>query len=509
MKPAKPKAWQKAAILACSLIIVSCGGGDGGNSNDSSGTGGGSGGGSGGGTNTHEAVTSQFSSTKGGVLKTSNGVKLSVDPAAIPDNTDGTPVPVTFSIESVETPPLALPSDIHQIGGMEKFGPDGFSFAWPLTTTLPLATTDEEDMQGTQYLQYDPANSRWVRLPAFAYETDDAGKIIGASASGYNLGYAVMAKKGVSNKARQAQTSDHSDGAMKWGQKSCGSEATGTDLGCDYYFVAKSYKPKSESEREGFQYVLELDRLSRDSILECAWDTATQKFSGRICSVLKTGNNSDNSPSDETIFDIMQGEWEFCVTKSQWALPGAPLPLPGKWTYNKLVPVNIARGSHNTCLTNQCWDNVVPIQLPNGGSWLEPAVMPSCPTNNTPTVPVGTGKFQATLTWINTEDKYADLDLHLYGPNGEHVYYQDKPSPDGAFKLDRDWREEPGSAVENIFSLPQGVPTQGDYRLTVKHFSGAVPIDFSVRVINNGIAKTQRYTFQNDDEEIEITTFSE
>jgi hypothetical protein len=146
------------------------------------------------------------------------------------------------------------------------------------------------------------------------------------------------------------------------------------------------------------------------------------------------------------------------------------------------------------------------IVVPEGGSWLEPADMAACPTNNNPTIPVGTGDFQATLTWVNTESKSADLDLHLYGPNNLHVYWASSQSSDGTLQLDRDWLNDTGSAVENIFSDANFA--NGDYRLTVKHFSGSLPINFSVRVLLNGASNTYQRSFVSNKQEIEIFRFN-
>ena len=42
------------------------------------------------------------------------------------------------------------------------------------------------------------------------------------------------------------------------------------------------------------------------------------------------------------------------------------------------------------------------------------------------TTTYGTGKFQATLTWVNpSEAEHTDYDLHLYGPDNLHVFFTD------------------------------------------------------------------------------------
>lgn len=100
------------------------------------------------------------------------------------------------------------------------------------------------------------------------------------------------------------------------------------------------------------------------------------------------------------------------------------------------------------------------------------------------TTTYGTGKFQATLTWVNhSTSTYTDYDLHLYGPD-VHVYFSNKH--EGCFELDRDWIKDPGNAVENIYSISDNF-TPGEYHVKVHHFSGQLGKRYNCRVIMNGV----------------------
>ena len=486
---------------------------------------------SGSGNNTGPAVssnTAQFSSEKGGIVATDSGQKILVSPGAIPKDASGQSAEVTFSAESGSTPPAPLPGDVDLVGTVTKFGPDGFDFAWPLTTTLPIPDS-ATSLTGLQYRRYAPGSSGWTQFPGFAYVTDDSGKVTGVSAASYDLGYDALVMTKTSPKTASASEQepiqerrapiqgqvklgvecDSCDGAMRWTTNSCGNEAT--NKLCTFYFAAKTYKPKYPYQQLAFQ--TELDRANRRSLVyDCTWNAAQEKFianTSGICGMFVTGTQPTGEPARDTLFNIMQGDWEFCVTKSQWVIPGGSLPLPGKWTYNKTTSIKIDRASHNTCQVFDCWSNVKNIALADSGQWLEPADLPACPVNNSPTVPVGTGDFQATLTWVNNDTRDADLDLHLYGPNEMHVFYNNEISSDGKLRLDRDWQDEPGSAVENIFSNKGAKLSGGTYRLVVNHFDGSLPIDFSVRVVLNKVATTYHKTFTKPDEDIEIVQFNE
>ncbi|MGN0036687.1 MAG: hypothetical protein ACI36X_05665 [Bacteroidaceae bacterium] len=94
----------------------------------------------------------------------------------------------------------------------------------------------------------------------------------------------------------------------------------------------------------------------------------------------------------------------------------------------------------------------------------------------------GTGKFQATLTWVNTNSSKTDYDLHLTTPSGE-VYYGHKQA--GAFELDYDWTTPVGNAIENIYSIRDDFDA-GTYKVRVQHYSGEQGKRYNCRIIVNG-----------------------
>jgi len=100
------------------------------------------------------------------------------------------------------------------------------------------------------------------------------------------------------------------------------------------------------------------------------------------------------------------------------------------------------------------------------------------------TTTYGTGKFQATLTWVNSTGSITDYDLHLYGPSDIHVWFSNKNS--GSFELDRDWIDDLGNAVENIYTINDNI-TPGTYYVKVHHYSGASGKRYNCRVILDGV----------------------
>lgn len=122
------------------------------------------------------------------------------------------------------------------------------------------------------------------------------------------------------------------------------------------------------------------------------------------------------------------------------------------------------------------------------------------------TITYGTGKFQATLTWVNQEGMHTDYDLHLFGPDNLHVYFSNKRQ--GAFELDRDWISEPGNAIENIYSVDNDFPS-GSYFVKVHHYGGTLNKRYNCRVIMDGVVVTSVTGYINESNQLnEIYTFA-
>ena len=97
----------------------------------------------------------------------------------------------------------------------------------------------------------------------------------------------------------------------------------------------------------------------------------------------------------------------------------------------------------------------------------------------------GTGKFQATLTWVNVSESITDYDLHLTVPgSSKDVYFGNKNV--GAFELDRDWISTLGNATENIYSINDEF-TPGTYKVRVHHYSGVIGKRYNCRILIDGV----------------------
>ncbi len=171
-----------------------------------------------------------------------------------------------------------------------------------------------------------------------------------------------------------------------------------------------------------------------------------------------------------------------------------------KGTYTAVVSREAREASQQAATGTQTYNEVIEVNVTNtlvagsGGydtyrGWTEISLSSDGWNSGRPTiwgdetVTYGTGKFQATLTWVNEAGNGTDYDLHLTTPSGE-VYYGHMR--EGSFELDRDWLTGAGNAIENIYSI-NDVFAAGTYKVRVHHYSGATGKRFNCRILVNGV----------------------
>jgi hypothetical protein len=100
------------------------------------------------------------------------------------------------------------------------------------------------------------------------------------------------------------------------------------------------------------------------------------------------------------------------------------------------------------------------------------------------------GAVQITLSW----DDYNDLDLHVFCPNGERIYFNNKTSDcEGVLDVDMNVKPISKSPVENV--VWQKIPPAGKYKVGVhfyKHFrkkKSKKTCKFRLRVVIDGDSK--------------------
>ena len=123
------------------------------------------------------------------------------------------------------------------------------------------------------------------------------------------------------------------------------------------------------------------------------------------------------------------------------------------------------------------------------------------PTTPTPESELGTGDVQITLRWSSS----ADIDLHVFEPDGTEIWFGDPgPTPTGGqLDVDSNVGCEQEASVENVF-WPEGQMPLGGYRVVVTGYQvdGCGTGDYSVTASVQGetvLDETGTVTTDEDD----------
>jgi hypothetical protein len=391
-----------------------------------------------------------FTSDNGGSLISESGAEIIVPAGAVVQKTDGSTGSVSFSIEpdiNQADLPIPLPNMYHLVGKIYGFGPSSFIFNEPIHIFLPASS--ESSPENLAIAWYNDAEKQWILLPVSSI--DESKKRIGITS--FELGYFAVVK--IANSSKSSKNAEIQNDKRVGGIRF----APTTN---DYYYTLTV-------KTVTYKYP------------EIGW-------SNLIGYNVGTGSYPTGGPLPKTYMsNIPQGAYTIEISRVRRGTIFSP---PGeRETYSNPILINVTGFSWVGGWSIENWSGWNDLTL-SGGDWRigNPATWPK------PTVPFGTGQFQATLSWTNPPDgNYTDLDLHLFGPNDIHVYFANEISLDGSIMLDVDWISKPGNAVENIFST-KNMP-KGQYKLYVDTFDGYVPRQFEVRVIRQGsIVKTFRST---------------
>ena len=116
----------------------------------------------------------------------------------------------------------------------------------------------------------------------------------------------------------------------------------------------------------------------------------------------------------------------------------------------------------------------------------------------------GYGDVQITLTWDNT----ADLDLHVFDPNDEEIYWNHPYSNSGG---DLDVDDIDGYGPENIY-WPENEAPNGNYGVYVHHYvwdNSGYPTTSNYTVLINAFGNIEKFTGTISlDETVHITDFN-
>ncbi|MEW6242093.1 MAG: hypothetical protein AB1564_14910 [Chloroflexota bacterium] len=186
--------------------------------------------------------------------------------------------------------------------------------------------------------------------------------------------------------------------------------------------------------------------------------------------------------------------------------PGTPQPTPPPQQQMGQQLAKPSKGCSPGCVIGAVVAAGAVVLLAGGGIFLLWYLFSSTPT---PDVVLGTGDVQVTLRWEGP----ADLDLHVYDPYGEEIWFEHPTSSSGGI-LDVDANAGcqgiVANPVENAFWPTGGAPT-GPYRVAVHYFTacaGSGPTDFEVTVkVDGRVVGVYTGTVYETDDFQEVTTF--
>jgi hypothetical protein len=390
---------------------------------------------------------------EGGILAY-DGYSMTILPNTVPKTSTGGNGTVTFSIETkteLDSGVAGLPSGYTLVGKYVKFGPDGFTFKYPVKMSFPGG--NESSPEKLVIMRYYPDRNQWFRVNTST--VDSVNKIISTDGDSLRLGYFALVKS------------------------------------------TTSFSPAGDGQG-GFEFTGESDKWYTLTVASCTLTYPYQGvwFSGGspVGHTFSSGSSpTGNTPLSPTHAYLPQGTYSIWISRRTYS--------GDLYTYS--VPYT---GTIGSALQYWGWGNAsnwAHLTDPGGGSWVlgSPANWPP------PTAPMGTGKFQATLTWINGSGNDVDLDLHLILPSGEDVYYNHMIANDSSFALDRDWTHPLGNAIENIYSLKNTLPS-GSYKVKIVYFGGAVTKQFNTRVLLNGNVSTYTGSLSSAGAYVIVYTFN-
>ncbi|MBU1920496.1 hypothetical protein KKG66_06595, partial [bacterium] len=401
------------------------------------------------------AVTSEQETT----IETPAGARIYVPEGAVPRLENGNPGTIVFSIEADNESTITPPNNDEMGSSVYLFGPDGFVFEHAVTVEIPLTEGLEP---GDKEVNLYRINQTTGEAEYFAgtYHTD----------------------------RRTVSTQTFHFCPFFLGLNEGGDPRA---TGCTWV--------KNNSDK-WITLCAVVDSLKYPEV-DAGWMPAEGLTSAWA------PWNHNIGVTDEGEWWMAQGWYKVCVT--YYHDPGEHDPIyTHRWLPGQLIVDNAARHSWSGIANWDC------TQLEVGGNGINDTGIQDgrCDCTPQPTVPVGTGDIQVTLTWWNQNS--LDLDLWVTDPTGERCYYGNGQAPSTTTtggQLDRDnlCSNYENGRPENIYWTT--TPPAGEYIVEVDWFSscghdhGSQAIN--LRTVVGGTTRTYSSTV-GVDETVEVCRFT-
>lgn len=395
-----------------------------------------------------------------------SGASIKVPAGAVPLMEDGSAGTMVFSIEANASITVSLSGGFEGVGSVYSLGPEGFIFTVPVEITLPIpAGIDPALIFGMTY--FDTATSTWKLVPANVDESAMTATTSTNQFSNWSL----------FGRCLSSITGD-CDGRDRWNAAHGGwlkvvnthGYSTGTYPGGRGYSTSTGYGVCIQS------YAFDDSDDAWNWLEPTDWKVVA--YDGQT-----------------TSYWLPSGRFNLIEVYHVSEVNSDPLYVPAHTTYwRALGDYIIAPGE-----TLQFTSSGITID----DTWTE-GRPPCWGARDTA---VGTGDVQITLTWQTNDD----IDLHVFDPDGYHIYFADPISTSGG-QLDRDnmCADMIIGRPENIF-WPEGTAPSGTYRVQVHYWTPCEmekPVTWTVRTVIAGEVQTYTGTLTYEDETQDVVTFT-
>jgi hypothetical protein len=401
-----------------------------------------------------------------GKVTSPNGASIKIPAGAVPLMEDGSAGTMVFSIDVDSTQTVSLSGGFEGVGPVYTLGPEGFTFTVPVEITLPIpAGIDPALVFGMAF--FDSGSSSWTLVPATIDETAMTGTTSTNQFSSWSLfGRCVTSSTG------------NCDGRDRWNAEHGGwlrvvnahGYGTGTYPGGRGYSTSTGYGICIQSH---------------------AFDNPEDAWNWLAPSNWKLVAYDGQSQS----YWMPAGRFSLVEVYHVSEVNSDPMYVPAHTTYWRALGDYIIAPGETLQFTSS--------GLTIDDTWTE-GRPPCWGARDTS---VGTGDVQITLTWQTNDD----IDLHVFDPDGYHIYFAD-PISTSRGQLDRDnmCADMIIGRPENIF-WAEGTAPSGTYRVQVHYWSACEtekPVTWTVRTVIGGEVQTYTGTLTYADETQDVVTFT-
>jgi len=433
-----------------------------------------------------ESVAETFTSDAGGTLNTALGVTIIVQDSSIAQFTDGRNGSMIFSIELHDSVIVEAPVDETPIAPVYRFGPDGFTFARPVTIGFPAPNDIDLTKEILSIWRINPSSGVLEEYPAvYNAELD----LITTSTLHFSSYFPTIASRdGWSY--NEVDLRDRSFGSWP-------SPSESNNFGS---------WPGPGSNTFGSWPGPGVIAAMRAKERGCVYVKNNTNYFVRLC--VNQTTYSLKYPEQDTPAMVWNGvllePWEFDGDNYDWYLPQGNFDIQVQYSSNLerdppytawgTTPLNINESASTLITTPVC----PPFEFIAAGMPTDPRLTPGpAPCTSAPTTPVGTGDIQIQLTWGKALPGI-DLDLWVTDPNGDKCYYSTPQVPSGGY-LDRDNKcsNYIDGRPENIFW--ESSPPNGEYIIEVHWYgdcsTGDTAQDYIVkRYVKDAVPEIKTYS---------------